>query len=84
MSLWAVIGLEALINKEAEVAVLSRAPLDSEREAAKSVGVDISLYPFALDGIAIVVHRGRTTGVQAINSSRALLMSRRSMRAWSR
>lgn len=49
-------GLEALINREADVAVLSRAPNEEEEKAAREAGVTVSLYPFAHDGLAIIVH----------------------------
>ncbi len=52
-----LVGLEALINREVDVAVLSRTPTDAERELGKKSGAEIALYPFALDGLAIVVHR---------------------------
>lgn len=50
-----VVGLEALINREADLALLSREPSAEERAAADSVGVEIYLYKFALDGLAIIV-----------------------------
>ena len=49
-------GLEALINREADVAIVSRELLAAELEAAKETGVQLALFPFAHDGIAIVVH----------------------------
>jgi phosphate transport system substrate-binding protein len=51
-----VVGIEALINRQADVAVLSREPSEEERAAAREVGVEIFLYAFAVDGLAIVVH----------------------------
>ncbi len=67
-----VAGLEALINKEADIAVLSRQPLDSERKAAHDVGVEIALYPFALDGLAIIVHRQNPVYALSYSEARAL------------
>ncbi len=52
-----VVGLEALINRETDLAVLSREPSAEERAAADSVGVEVYLYKFALDGLAIIVRR---------------------------
>ncbi len=51
-----LVGLDALIDGEADVAVLSRAPNEEEAEAARQAGVTVALYPFAHDGLAIIVH----------------------------
>jgi phosphate transport system substrate-binding protein len=51
-----LVGLEALVNRQADVAILSRAPSDAERAAAKRGGVEIALYPFALDGLCVIVN----------------------------
>ena len=67
-----VAGLEALINKQADIAVLSREPLPSEREAGRGVGVDIALYPFAYDGLAIIVHRENPVYALSFSEARAL------------
>jgi phosphate transport system substrate-binding protein len=67
-----VAGLEALINKQADVAVLSREPLTSEREAGRQVGVDIALYPFAYDGLALIVHRENPVYALSFSEARAL------------
>jgi phosphate transport system substrate-binding protein len=49
-------GLEAMLNREADVAVISRDLLDVERQAAKDSGADLAMYAFAHDGIAVIVH----------------------------
>ncbi len=38
-------GLEALINREADVAIVSRELLETERAAAKETGVDLRALP---------------------------------------
>lgn len=65
-------GLEALINKNADIAVLSREPLESERQAGREVGVDIALYPFAYDGLALIVHRDNPVYALSFSEARAL------------
>jgi hypothetical protein len=67
-----VAGLEALINKNADIAVLSREPLASERQAGREVGVDIALYPFAYDGLALIVHRDNPVYALSFSEARAL------------
>lgn len=51
-----VAGLEALLNREADAAVVSRPPTDAERDAARRAGVEVALYPFAHDGLAVIVN----------------------------
>ncbi len=67
-----VAGLEALINKQAEIAVLSREPLESERKAGAEVGVEIALYPFAYDGLAIIVNRDNSAYALSFREARTL------------
>jgi phosphate transport system substrate-binding protein len=67
-----VAGLEALFNKKADIAVLSREPLESERQAGREVGVDVALYPFAYDGLAILVHRENPVYALSFSEARAL------------
>lgn len=67
-----LVGLEALINKEADVAVLSRAPTKDEESAAKKAGVPIALFPFAHDGLAIVVHRSNPVYALSFGEARSV------------
>jgi len=67
-----VVGLEELINRQADVAVLSREPLEAEKAAAEEVGVEIALYAFAKDGLAIVVHRDNPVYALAFGEARAV------------
>ena len=52
-----VLGLEALINRKADVAFVSREPTPEERALAKDAGAELALYPFARDGLAVIVAR---------------------------
>ena len=59
-------GLEAMLNREADVAVISRDLNDAERQAAKDAGADLALYAFAHDGIAVIVHpKSQVYGIAA-------------------
>lgn len=52
-----VLGLEALINRKTDVAFVSREPTAAERAVAKDAGAELALYPFARDGLAVIVAR---------------------------
>jgi phosphate transport system substrate-binding protein len=67
-----LLGLEALINKEADVAVLSRAPTDEEKEVARKAGVPIAIYPFAHDGLAVIVHRANPVYALSFREAKAV------------
>jgi phosphate transport system substrate-binding protein len=59
-------GLEAMLNREADVAVISRDLNDAERQAAREAGADLALYAFAHDGIAVIVHpKSQVYGIAA-------------------
>jgi phosphate transport system substrate-binding protein len=51
-----VAGLEALLNRRVEVAVLSRTLSDAEVELARKEKIEVALYPIAHDGLAVIVH----------------------------
>jgi phosphate transport system substrate-binding protein len=67
-----VVGLEALLNTQADVAVLSRQLLDEELAAARQVGAELALYPFAVDGLAIIVHPANTVSARGFEEVRAV------------
>lgn len=55
-------ALENLLNRHAQIAVLSRAPSDREVQAAKAHGDSLVFFPVALGGIAILA--SRATGIE--------------------
>ncbi len=72
----AVVGLEALLNHEADAAVLCRDPLEEERAAARKLKVELALYPFARDGLAIIVHRSNRVYALSFDEVRAVFSGR--------
>jgi phosphate transport system substrate-binding protein len=73
-----VAGLEALLNAEADLAVVSRDPTPRERAVAKDVGVEVTIYPFARDGLAIIVHRDSKVFALAFDEARSIFTGERS------
>jgi len=67
-----VLGLEALINKKVDAAFMSRAPSERELEIAKNAGSEIAVYPFARDGLAIIVRRDNPVYALAFDEARRI------------
>lgn len=67
-----VLGLEALINKKADAAFMSRAPSESERAIAGGAGAELAVYPFARDGLAIIVRRDNPVYALAFDEARRI------------
>ncbi|MFN0149164.1 MAG: substrate-binding domain-containing protein [bacterium] len=67
-----VLGLEALINKKADAAFLSREPSERERAIADNAGAELAVYPFARDGLAIIVRRDNPVYALAFDEARSI------------
>jgi phosphate transport system substrate-binding protein len=67
-----VSGIEALLNRGVDVAVLSRPPTVEERAIAKSADVDFALFGFANDGLALIVNRENPVYALAFDEARAV------------
>src|SRR5262245_19895692 len=67
-----VLGLEALINRKADVAFMSREPAPDERALAKDAGAELALYPFARDGLAVIVARDNPVYALAFDELRGI------------
>jgi phosphate transport system substrate-binding protein len=55
-----VAALESLVNRHADVAAIWRQPTAEEREIARSTGDSLSVFPYAVDGLGIIVPAGNT------------------------
>ncbi len=49
-------GISALLHGLVEIGMSSRALTDKERDYAAAKNIDLSVSPFAVDGIAVIVH----------------------------
>jgi phosphate transport system substrate-binding protein len=68
-----VLGLEALINRKADAAFVSREPTAEERALAKDAGAELALYPFARDGLAVIVARDNPVYALAFDELRGIV-----------
>jgi phosphate transport system substrate-binding protein len=76
-----VAALESLVNRQADVAALWRAPTQEELRIARSVGESLSVFPYAVDGLGVIVAAGNTVPSLSVDEVQGLLLGR--IRSWS-
>ena len=65
-------GIAAILHGIGDIAMASRRLNDSEREFARSKGIELVVSAIALDGIAIIVHRDNPVRALALPQIRAI------------